>query len=66
MRRPVVTRNDDKPKVIAHRLKVYHHDGRAALGYWKKFGRFIEINGEQPIKKIHEEIIEKLEELRVI
>ncbi|MDD4901501.1 MAG: nucleoside monophosphate kinase [Patescibacteria group bacterium] len=60
------TRNDDKPKVIAHRLKVYHQDGKPLLDYWQKQGKLIKINGEQPIKKIHEEIVEKLRGLKVI
>jgi len=77
------TRNDDKPRVIAHRLKVYHQDGEILLGYWQKQGspreipakagseaisrgKLININGEQAIKKIHEEIVGKLKELKII
>ncbi|MDO8667600.1 MAG: nucleoside monophosphate kinase [bacterium] len=60
------TRNDDKPKVISHRLKVYHHDGQAVLDYWRVLGKLIKINGEQPIAKIHNDIMEKLRELKVI
>lgn len=59
-------RNDDQPKVIAHRLKVYHQAGESLLGYWQKQGKLIKINGEQPIKKIHEEIMEKLKEHGVL
>ncbi|MDP2736454.1 MAG: nucleoside monophosphate kinase [bacterium] len=59
-------RNDDKPKVIAHRLRVYHHDGEPILDYFKKQGKIIKIDGEQAIKKIHEEIMEKLKELKLI
>lgn len=60
------TRNDDKPKVIAHRLKIYHREGRPLLDYFKKQGKLIKINGEQPIKKIHEDIMAKLVELKII
>jgi len=75
-------RNDDQPKVIAHRLKVYHRDGEPLLDYWQKQGspreiashlqskisrgKLIKINGEQAIKKIHEEIVGKLKELRLL
>lgn len=59
-------RNDDKPKVIIQRLKIYHHDGRPALDYWRASGKLIKINGEQPIKKIHEDIVEKLKRLKLI
>jgi adenylate kinase len=62
----LIIRNDDKPKVIAHRLKVYHRASKALLDYWQKQGRLIKINGEQPIKRIHEEIINKLKELNVV
>lgn len=59
-------RNDDKPAVIAHRLKVYHKEGEPLLDYWQKQDKFIKINGEQAIKKIHEEIMEKLKVLKLI
>jgi len=59
-------RNDDRPKVIAHRLKIYRHDSQPILDYWQKQGKLIKIDGEQPIKKIHEEIMEKLKELKLI
>jgi len=60
------TRNDDKPKVIAHRLKVYHQQGKPIIDYWQKQGKLIGINGEQPIAKIHEEIMARLKELKLI
>ncbi len=60
------TRNDDKPKVIARRLKVYHREGEPILDYWQKQGNLLKINGEQPIRKIHQDIMEKLKELRLI
>lgn len=73
-------RNDDKPKVIARRLKIYHHDGKSLLDYFKKSreipakagseaisrGKLIRINGEQAIKKIQEEIVGKLKELKLL
>ncbi|MFH1255639.1 MAG: nucleoside monophosphate kinase [bacterium] len=60
------TRNDDKPKVIADRLKNYHHDCEPLLDYWKKQGKLVKIDGEQAIKKVHEEIVEKLKESGII
>ncbi|MDD4271531.1 MAG: nucleoside monophosphate kinase [Patescibacteria group bacterium] len=60
------TRNDDKPKVIAHRLKLYYNESKSILDYWQKQGRLIKIAGEQPIKKIHEEIMEKLKKLKLV
>ncbi|MFA6306973.1 MAG: nucleoside monophosphate kinase [Patescibacteria group bacterium] len=59
-------RNDDKPKVIAGRLKLYHNESEPALDYWQKQGKLIKIDGEQAIKKIHEEIAGKLKELKLL
>lgn len=59
-------RNDDKSKVISHRLKIYHHEGEPILDYWQKQGKLIKIDGEQPIKKIHGEIMQNLKELKLI
>jgi adenylate kinase len=59
-------RNDDKPKVISHRLKIYNHEGEPILDYWQKQDKLIKIDGEQPIKVIHMEILEKLKGLRLI
>lgn len=76
-------RNDDKPKVIAQRLKLYHGESEPILDYWQKQGspreipakagseaisrgKLIKIDGEQAIKKIHEEIMAKLKELKLI
>jgi len=59
-------RNDDKPKVIALRLNIYHHDSEPILDYWKKQSKLIKIDGEQAIKKIHEEIMNKLKELKLV
>lgn len=59
-------RNDDKPKVIAHRLKLYHAESELILDYWEKQGKLIKIDGEQAIKKIHDEIVAKLKKLMLI
>ncbi|MFA5230701.1 MAG: nucleoside monophosphate kinase, partial [Candidatus Paceibacterota bacterium] len=39
-------RNDDKPKVISHRLKIYHHEGEPILDYWQKQGSPHEISAK--------------------
>ena len=59
-------RNDDKPKVIADRLKIYYSQSDAMLNYWQKENKLIKIDGEQAIKVIHLEIIEKLKELGLV
>lgn len=53
-------RNDDKPKIIVNRLKIYHQNSEPIFDYWQKQGKLIKINGEQPIAKIHKEITQRL------
>ncbi|MEI6597347.1 MAG: nucleoside monophosphate kinase [bacterium] len=62
----IFIRNDDKPKVITHRLKFYHKESEPIISYWQKQNKLIKINGEQPIKKIHEEIMDKLKKLKLV
>jgi len=59
-------RNDDKLKVVEHRLKVYYKNIKPVLDYWQKIGKLIKINGEQNINKIHKDISAKLKELKLI
>ncbi len=60
------TRNDDKPKVIAHRLKVYRHEGEPLLDYFKKQSKLLKIDGERAIKVIQAEILAKLKALSLL
>ena len=59
-------RNDDRPKVVSRRLKVYHRDGKPLLDYWRQQGKLIKIDGEQAIKAIQREVAERLSELRLV
>lgn len=59
-------RNDDKPKVISGRLKIYHRQGKSLLNYWQKQNKLIRIDGEQPIAKIHNDITGILKDLKLI
>lgn len=62
----IFIRNDDKPKVISGRLKIYHKQGKPILNYWQKQNKLIRIDGEQAIAKIHNEIVEKLKGLNIL
>jgi len=53
-------RNDDKPKVIKERLKVYYKGVGPIIKYFKKSNQLIEINGEQKIPKVQKDILKKL------
>ncbi|MEA3463573.1 MAG: nucleoside monophosphate kinase [Patescibacteria group bacterium] len=49
-------RNDDKPAVIADRLRLYHRQTKPLLDYFQQRGKLIKINGEQSIKDVEKEI----------
>jgi adenylate kinase len=55
-------RADDTPEEINNRLAWYEKDVVPSIEYFRnKSGyNFIEINGEQPIEKVHEDIIKAL------
>jgi len=53
-------REDETLNAIRKRIELFHEVTRPVLDYYKKHGILIEINGEQPIEKIHEEIINSL------
>ncbi len=55
-------RDDDKPEVIAERLRLYHSKSKPMFDYWRQADKLIKINGEQSIEKVQSDIIEKLKE----
>jgi len=56
----LIKREDDEPEDIKNRFKWYKTDVLPAVEYYKKQGILIEINGEQSIKDVHKEIMNKL------
>lgn len=54
---PLYQRKDDIPEKIMMRLKIYRKETIPVINYFKKKGELIEINGEQPIEKIHQNIL---------
>ena len=57
-------RADDKPAVIADRLKLYHKQTEPLLDYFQQRGELIKIDGERSIKDVEKEIWEKIRNLR--
>ncbi len=53
-------RADDKPSVIADRLKIYHKEIAPILDYWERSGRLIRVDGERSIKKVNRDIVKSL------
>ena len=58
-------RDDDKPSVIASRLKIYHKEVAPILDYWNKNDKLIKINGEQSIEKVQKDIIKELKKHKI-
>ncbi len=57
-------RSDDiQPEQIKNRLDWFERDTLPAVEYFKsnKLYNFLDINGEQPIEKVHQDILDKLE-----
>ena len=53
-------RADDKPAVIADRLKLYHKQTEPVLDYFQQRGELIKIDGERSIKRVQMDIMDKL------
>src|SRR3989338_5464300 len=51
------TREDDTIAAIRKRIDLFHKFTEPVLEYYKKKGKLVEINGEQPIEKIHKDIM---------
>lgn len=52
-------RDDDKEEKIKERLKIYHNETEKLIDYYTEKGILIKIDGEQPIAKVHKDIIEE-------
>lgn len=48
-------REDDTLRAIRKRIELFHEVTLPVLNYYQEKGILVEINGEQPIEKIHEE-----------
>ena len=60
----LVQRPDDKPDVIKQRLKTYHQQTSAVVGYYADAGQeVLDIDADRSIDIVTAEIIEKLESL---
>jgi adenylate kinase len=53
-------RDDDRAVVIRHRLDVYDQITQPLIDYYSQRGILVPINGNQPVEKVTEEILEKL------
>ena len=60
----LVQRKDDTPDVVSHRLKTYHKQTAAVVGYYQGKGNTIlDIDANQDIDKVTASVLEKLDAL---
>lgn len=54
-------REDDTLLAIRRRIEVFHKFTEPVLDFYSKKRKLVEVNGEQPIKAIHNEIMKKIQ-----
>ena len=60
----LVQRKDDTPDVVSHRLKTYHEQTAAVVGYYQGKGNTIlDIDANQDIDKVTASVLDKLDAL---
>jgi len=52
----LIIRDDDKPEVVEHRLKVYSDQAAPLVDYYKAKGVLVTVNGMQTIDKVNADI----------
>lgn len=60
---PLVQRKDDTPEVVENRLKTYHQQTAAVVGFYEKKFPILAINADQNIDKVTAEVFNGLEKL---
>jgi adenylate kinase len=58
----LVTRNDDRLEVIQPRLTAYDEQTRPVAEYYRRTGRLISLNGDQPIDDVTAQIFRIIED----
>ena len=56
----LVTRKDDTPETVRHRLEVYHAETEALKGFYEKLGKLRLVEGNQPIEDATRDIMAAL------
>jgi adenylate kinase len=58
----LVSRNDDRLEVIQPRLAAYQEQTRPVVDYYRRTGRLISVNGDQPVDTVIEQIFQIIED----
>lgn len=56
----LVTRKDDAPETVRHRLEVYHASTEVLKDFYRKLGRLVSVNGSQSIEGANEDILKAI------
>lgn len=56
----LISRKDESVEAIKERLKTYREQTLPVVGYYRKKGILLEIDGERPIEVIHQDIMKRL------
>lgn len=56
----LVEREDDKAEAIGRRLKIYHSQTKKIVEKAREEGILMEVDGERPIEKIHQDIVARI------
>ncbi len=57
---PLVVRADDKPETVRERLAVYHRLTEPIKAFYEARGKLTVVDGNRPIRTVHNEILEAL------
>jgi adenylate kinase len=57
-------RDDDKPETVRHRLEVYTRETKPLKEYYRKTGRFTQIDGMQEVPFVHKTILDILYKMK--
>ncbi len=57
-------RADDRPEVVAKRLKVYRDQTAPVAGYYERQSRLVRVNGHQPPEKVAAELAALLHQVK--
>ena len=53
-------RDDDNETTVRNRLEVYSNQTAPLVDYYKKQGKLLEVNGNQPVNSVTEEMLSSL------
>ncbi|MBN2300236.1 MAG: adenylate kinase [Acholeplasmataceae bacterium] len=60
----LIQRNDDLPKTVHRRLKIYNNQTAPVIGYYEEKGAIIYIDGTKPIADVQAQVMKALGELK--